>query len=126
MSFVLVCVLFAVSCPAIFADQIVLKNGDRLTGKIIKKDGRQDRHSNRGRRHCYDPLVSGSVNHRDDPVNIKPTDGQLLKGSAASVEEEKCEVVTKDAGTVEIQKSSIDIVRNDARNRLLKRNKNVF
>ena len=36
----LVCLLILVLLPInIFGDQIVLKNGDRLTGKIVRKDG---------------------------------------------------------------------------------------
>src|SRR5580765_2775382 len=27
-------------CPNVFADQITLKNGDRLTGDIVKSDGK--------------------------------------------------------------------------------------
>jgi putative salt-induced outer membrane protein YdiY len=32
--------IFVFSCPALFADQIVLKNGDRLTGTIEKSDSK--------------------------------------------------------------------------------------
>lgn len=39
LSFSLIYVLLLMTCPNVFADQIVLKNGDRLIGKIIKKDG---------------------------------------------------------------------------------------
>lgn len=38
MSFVLMIALLAMSVTNIFADQITLKNGDRLTGKIVKQD----------------------------------------------------------------------------------------
>jgi putative salt-induced outer membrane protein YdiY len=106
-------------CPLhIFADQIVLKNGDKLTGKIIKKDG--------------DSIViqtefAGVVTIKweavekviaDNPVNIKLSDGQLIKGTVAtndSDEEDKTkfQVDTADAGTVEIEKEKIEIVRSE-------------
>ena len=36
----LACVtLFCLQAPALLADQISLKNGDRVTGAVIKKDG---------------------------------------------------------------------------------------
>lgn len=38
LSFVLTIALLAMSVTNIFADQITLKNGDRLTGKVIKQD----------------------------------------------------------------------------------------
>lgn len=104
---------------SIFADQIVLKNGDKLTGKIIKKDG--------------DTVIiqtefAGTVTIKwdavekviaNEPVNIKLTDGQLIKGTVATTEvvtdEEKAkfEVETQDAGKVEIEKENIVIVRNE-------------
>ena len=30
----------ALLCPALFADQVSLKNGDRLTGTIVKSDAK--------------------------------------------------------------------------------------
>jgi len=36
--FLLCCLILCVLLPAVWADQIVLKNGDRVTGSIIKKD----------------------------------------------------------------------------------------
>src|SRR5579871_4992835 len=34
-----ICLLFVSFVPALFADQVVLKNGDTITGVIVKKDG---------------------------------------------------------------------------------------
>lgn len=120
LSFSLICIMLIMLCPlSIFADQIVLKNGDKLTGKIIKKDG--------------DSIIiktefAGTVTIKweavekiiaDEPVNIKLSDGQLLKGTVATtetVEEDntKFEVKTQDAGTVEIEKENVVVVRNEA------------
>jgi len=35
-----VTVIVALLCPQLFADQVVLKNGDRLTGNIVNSDGK--------------------------------------------------------------------------------------
>src|SRR5579871_2439037 len=34
-----ICLLFVSFVPAVWADQVVLKNGDTITGSIVKKDG---------------------------------------------------------------------------------------
>ncbi len=114
VSFFLICVLFLVTCPNIFADQILLKNGDRLTGTIVKKDG--DKIIIKTEAAGVVTILWSAVDKivADEPINIELSDGQKLKGTAASKEEEKIEVATKDAGTVEIEKKNIEIVRSDA------------
>ncbi len=112
--------ILLIFCPLnIFADQIILKNGDKLTGKIVKKDG--------------DSIIiktefAGTVTIKweavekvlaDDPLTIKLSDGQLIKGTVTTaevVEEDdatKLAVETQDAGTVEIAKENIVIVRSE-------------
>ena len=114
ISLCLVIVLVLMMCPSIFADQIVLRNGDRLTGKIVKKDGDNI---------VIETESAGTVTIAwaavdkivaDEPVNIELSDGQRLKGKVTTKEEEKLEIDTQDAGKVEIQKESIQIVRSDA------------
>lgn len=97
----------------IFADQIILKNGDKLTGKIVKKDG--------------DSIViqtefAGLVTIAwsavekiiaDDSVNLTLTDGQMLKGKVAT-EDNKINVETETVGTVKVEKDKIQTVRSDA------------
>ncbi len=113
LSFVLVCILLAVSCPFVFADQIVLKNGDRLTGKIIKKDGDKIiiKTESAGTVTILWAAVESVV--ADEPLNLELADGQLIKGTVATSDEAGIEVVTKDAGTVAVEKDSIRVVRNE-------------
>lgn len=110
LSWVLICLLVLVSCPNIFADQIILKNGDRLTGKIVKKDGDKI---------VIETEAAGTVTIlwsavekiiSDEPLNLKLTDGQLIKGKVATGDE-KIEVETQDAGKVEVEKDKIATVR---------------
>lgn len=114
LSFSLICALFLVTCPSIFADQIILKNGDRLSGKIIKKDGDKI---------IIETEFAGTVSIlwtavekiiADEPLNIKLTDGQIIKGIVATTEEEKLQVETQSVGTVEIAKENVEVVRNEA------------
>lgn len=106
----LICLLILISCPNVFADQIILKNGDRLTGQIIKKDG--------------DKIViktdaAGTITIdwsavekiiSEEPLNIRLNDGRLIKGVVATGDE-TIAVETEDAGRVEIAKESIAVVR---------------
>ncbi len=114
LSLCLIFILIALSCPSVFADQIILKNGDRLTGKIVKKDGDKI---------VIETESAGVVTVNwtaveriiaDEPLNIKLSDGQMLKGKVATNDEKKLNVETKDAGTVEIEKEKIELVRSDA------------
>ncbi len=114
ISFSMVCIMFLVSCPSIFADQIVLKNGDRLTGKIVKKDGDKIiiQTESAGTVTILWDAVQKIV--ADEPVNLELSDGQILKGKVATTDEEKIEVETLDARTIEIERAKIEIVRSAA------------
>jgi putative salt-induced outer membrane protein YdiY len=105
-------VLFFSNCPYIFADQVILKNGDRLTGKILKKDGEAI---------VIETESAGTVTIlwtavekiiSDQPLNIKLSDGQVIKGKVA-VEDEKLEVETDSGSKVPIQKEQIETLRNE-------------
>ena len=114
LSFVLVCVLVALSCPFVFGDQITLKNGDRITGKILKKDGDKiviQTESAGTITINWDAVASITA---DEPVNLELADGQRIKGTVATKDESKLEIVTKDAGTVEVERGSVQVVRNEA------------
>lgn len=113
LSFMLVCVLAAFFNPAVFADQIVLRNGDRLTGKIIKKDGDKI---------VIQTEAAGTVSIlwtavesilADEPLNLELSDGQRIKGTVSTKGNENIEVDTLQAGTVEIELASIEVVRNE-------------
>ena len=102
----------AVLSSSLFADQIVLNNGDRLTGTIVKSDGKT------------------LVIHTDaaDDVTIKYEDIQeiksdqvlrvSLKGGKTAVgpmttSDGKLEIVTKTAGTVEVSKEDVTEIRSE-------------
>ncbi len=114
VSFSLVCILILMSCVNIFADQIVLKNGDRITGKILKKDG--DKIVIQTEAAGTVTILWSAVEKiiAEEPLNIKLTDGQLIKGKVATTEEKKLEVETQDAGTLEVEKEKVEVVRNNA------------
>ena len=42
--------------PSLFADQVTLKNGDRLTGTVVKSDGKTLVLAHRRRGRCHDSV----------------------------------------------------------------------
>ena len=98
---------------ALFADQVTLKNGDRLTGTIVKSDGKTL---------VLHTDAAGDVTIKFDAIRELKTDQQLhvsLKGGKTAVgpvitADGKIEIATKTAGTVEAPKDDVTLIRNDA------------
>ena len=113
LSAAMIVTILLIGTPNIFADQIVLKNGDRISGKIVKKDG--DKIEIETEAAGLVSILWTAVDRivADQNLNIKLADGQLIKGTVTP-EDEKLAVTTKDAGEVTIEKEKIDVVRNDA------------
>jgi len=97
----------------LFADQITLKNGDRLTGTVVKSDGKTL---------VLHTDAAGDVELKYDAIQDIKTDQQLhvsLKGGKTAVgpvttSDNKIEVATKTTGTVEAPKEDVTLIRNDA------------
>lgn len=98
---------------ALFADQITLKNGDRLTGTVVKSDGKTL---------VLHTEAAGDVTIQFGAITDIKTDAELhvsLKGGKTAVgpvstTDGKIEVATKTSGTVEAPKEDITLIRNDA------------
>lgn len=97
----------------IFADQVTLKNGDRLTGTVVKSDGKTlVLHTDAG----------GDLTLKYDAIQEIKTDEELhvsLKGGKTAVgpvttTDGKLQIATKTAGTVEASTGDVTLIRNDA------------
>lgn len=107
-----VIVLLSLS-PALFADQVTLKNGDRLTGTVVKSDGKTL---------VLHTDAVGDVTIQFAAIQEIKTDQELhvsLKGGKTAVgpvstTDGKLEIATKTAGTVEAPKEDVTLIRNDA------------
>jgi hypothetical protein len=101
--------------PAVRADQVTLRNGDRLSGTIVKTDDE-----------AKDLLIktelAGEVTIPWDaitaivssqPLHITLLDGRVISGTVSTTDG-KLEVATKDAGTVTTAHDAVKAVRNDA------------
>ncbi len=104
--------LFAFS-SALLADQVTLKNGDRLTGTVVKSDGKTL---------VIHTDAAGDVELKFDAIQDIKTDAELhvsLKGGKTAVgpvttTDDKVEIATKSSGTVEAPKGDVTLIRNDA------------
>jgi len=104
--------LFALS-SALFADQVTLKNGDRLTGTIVKSDGTTL---------VLHTDAAGDVTIQFATIQEIKTDAQLhvtLKDGKTAVgpvttTDGKIEIATKTGGNVEASKDDVKLIRNDA------------
>lgn len=97
------------------ADQVTLKNGDRLTGTIVKT-------SDDGKSLLIKTELAGDVNISWDaitaivssqPLHVTLSDGRVVAGMV-STSDGKFEVATKDAGTVDSAHDAVKTIRNDA------------
>lgn len=95
---------------AVFADQVVMTNGDRLSGKIIKKDGDSI---------ILETEAAGTVKIRwasverivsDEALSLTLDDGKVLHGKIET-EEDKLKIETADEGNIAIEKETIKSVR---------------
>lgn len=95
-----------------FADQVTLKNGDRITGTVVKSDGKTlTLHTDAG----------GDLTLKMDAIQEIKTDKDLhitIKGGKTAVgpvttTDGKLEIVTK-TGTVEDTIADVIVIRNDA------------
>lgn len=97
----------------VFADQVTLKNGDRLTGTVVKSNGKTlTLHTD----------AAGDVTLKFDAIQDIKTEAELhvgLKGGKTAVgpvssADGKLEIATKASGTVEVAREDVTVIRNDA------------
>jgi putative salt-induced outer membrane protein YdiY len=106
-------VSLSLSCGLLSADQITLKNGDRLTGKIEKSDGKTlvlKTESAGDITIKFDAIQQIST---DQDLHVGLKDGRTVVGPVTTTDG-KIEVATKSGGTVEAPKDDIALIRGDA------------
>ena len=98
---------------ALFADQVTLKNGDRLTGTVVKSDGKTL---------VLHTDAAGDITIKFAAIQEIKTDQELhvsLKGGKTAVgpvttSDGKIEIATKTSGTIEASEDDVTLIRNDA------------
>lgn len=110
---VLTVLAFAFLVSSAFADEVTLKNGDRFTGTIVKGDGKSI---------VLHTDAAGDITIQLSSIQDIKTDKDLhigLKGGKTVVgpitgTNEKFQIATKNAGTVEAPVADVTVIRNDA------------
>lgn len=100
----------ALVVPAAMAGQIVLKNGDRLTGTIVKSDGKTLTIKSEYAGLVTVPLDAVTQITSDQPIYLTLKDNQTLVGTVET-SDGKLVVRTSDAGTVSVAQDSLQAVR---------------
>ena len=103
----------ALVCPAVFADQVSLKNGDRLTGTIVKSDAKTL---------VLKTEAAGDVTFQwsaidaitsTQPLHVGLAGGQMIVGPVAT-KDGQIQVATQTAGVVTASKDSVQVIRSDS------------
>jgi putative salt-induced outer membrane protein YdiY len=106
-------VLVVAMSISMFADQVVLKNGDRLSGTIVKSDGKDLVIKTEFEGDVTLQWVAVQEVTSTAPLHVALKDGQKLVGPVTT-SDGKIEVATKTAGAVEAPKESIAMIRSEA------------
>ena len=109
---IVVLMVFLALAPMLFADQITLKNGDHLSGKIVKSDGKiLVLHTD----FAGDVTVNFTAVTKittDQELHVSTSDKKTLVGPV-NESDGKIEVTTK-TGPVEVPAANVVLIRNDA------------
>jgi len=104
--------LFALS-SALFADQVTLKNGDRLTGTVVKSDGTILVLHTDAAGDVTIQFASIQDIKTDAELHVTLKDGKTAVGPVSTTDG-KIEIATKTSGNVEAPKDDVKLIRNDA------------
>ncbi len=112
VEFVVLIAFFGLS-SAVFADQITLKNGDHLTGTVVKSDGKTlVLHTDYAGDVTVDFKAITQIT-TDKELHVTTSDKKTVVGPVTS-SDGKIEVATKTGGTVEVPTGNVALIRNDA------------
>jgi putative salt-induced outer membrane protein YdiY len=99
--------------PALLADQVTLKNGDRLSGNIIKYDGKNLIIKSDLAGDVTIPWANVTGVTSTQPLNVTLKDGQRIVGTVTT-DGAKFQIVTKETGSVSAARDSVEYIRSDA------------
>lgn len=112
IEFVVLVVFLSVASGA-FADQITLKNGDHLSGTIVKSDGKTLVLHTEFAGDVTVQFAAITQITSDKELHVTTADKETLVGPVTT-SDGKIEVATKTGGTVEVAPANVAVIRNDA------------
>jgi len=111
-SFVTLIAILGLS-SALLADQVTLKNGDRLTGTVVKSDGKTLVLHTEATGDVTIQFAAIQEIKTDQELHVSLKDGKTAVGPVTTTDG-KIEIATKTGGTVEASKDDVTLIRNDA------------
>ncbi len=99
-------------CWSAFADQIVVKNGDKVTGSIVSSDGKNLTIKSELFGTVSIPVEAIEQITSDQPLHLLLKDGQTVVGTVIT-KENKFEVATAETGTVSLARDSVEAMRSN-------------
>jgi putative salt-induced outer membrane protein len=103
----------AMISPAVFADTITLKNGDRLTGTIEKSDAKTLVLKTEFAGEITLQWSAIDTINSAQPLHVGLAGGQMVDGPVAT-KDGQIQVTTTSAGVVTASKDSVQVIRSDA------------
>lgn len=93
------------------ADQVTMKNGDRLSGSIVRSDTKELLFKAEFAGEVKIPWDAVTAISSTDQLNVGLKDGQVVVGTVITTPEGGIQVTTRDAGTVSTTRDRIEFVR---------------
>src|SRR5579871_4559781 len=103
----------AMVSPAVFADTITLKNGDRLTGTIEKSDAKTLVLKTEFAGEVTLQWAAIDTINSTQPLHVGLAGGQMVDGPVTT-KDGQVQVSTTSAGVVTASKDSVQVIRSDA------------
>jgi len=100
-------------CPSVFADQITLKNGDRLSGSIERSDDKTLVIKTEAAGEVAIQWSAIESIKSDQQLHVGLAGGQTVVGPVSSAGGQ-VEITTKNAGTITTTKDAIQLIRSDS------------
>lgn len=105
-------IIIGTLCPCAFADQIIMTNGDRLTGAIVKLDDASLTIKSEFAGEVKIQWRSIESISSDQPLHLTLKDDQVIIGTLTTTEG-KIEIQTREAGKVMVSKEAIVLIRSE-------------
>ena len=106
-----VCSMLCLITSLTWADQVTMKNGDRLSGSIVKYDGKNLLLKSEFAGPVVIPWEAVTAINSAVPVNVELKDGQTVVGVVTTTPDAKGQIATQATGTVTTGRDAIVKIR---------------
>jgi putative salt-induced outer membrane protein YdiY len=111
--FMQLAILMILFSPALFADQVSLKNGDRLTGTVVKSDAKTLLLKTEAAGDITIQWSAIDSINSTQPLHVGLAGGQMVVGPVTT-KDGQLQVATQTAGLVTAAKDSVQVIRSDS------------